>query len=68
MSSDWVVGLSRAGAAKRKEKPPAQMMTLYLVERDDVDGHQLGRSAHLQLLVDLQTSLIERVPRVVDLN
>ena len=44
------------------------MMTLYLVERDDVDGHQLGRSAHLQLLVDLQTSLIERVPRVVDLN
>jgi hypothetical protein len=40
----------------------------YLVERDDVDGHELGSAAHLQLLVDLQAGLIERVPRVVDLH
>lgn len=38
------------------------------VEGYDVDGHQLRRPAHLQLLVNLQTGLVERVPGRVDLN
>ena len=39
-----------------------------LVQRDDIDGHELGPSALLQHLVDLQTALIERVPGVVDVH